>query len=144
MSAAPQLLAERRAVEFTVYGTPRPQGSMRSFFKPGMRFPVVTTDNTKLKPWRQEIAATAIALNAEQFSQHEPLVVTLAFYFARPKSIPKRRIHHTVKPDIDKLIRAVFDSLKGIVLHDDSQVVKVVPVKYYGSPERVEVKIEAL
>jgi crossover junction endodeoxyribonuclease RusA len=52
----------------------------------------------------------------------------------RPKSLPKRVTHMTKKPDIDKLIRAVLDALKGVAWCDDSQVVSVYASKRYGQP----------
>jgi Holliday junction resolvase RusA-like endonuclease len=46
---------------------------------------------------------------------------------------------------VDKLQRAVFDSLKGILYVDDGQVVDILAPtgKFYGLPERVEIIIEA-
>lgn len=127
-------------IAFTVWGTPRPQGSLKAFMKPGMRFPVVTSDNVALRPWRQEITATAIALKVFPFEKDIPVEITLNFYFTRPKSAKKRR-GMTVRPDLDKLVRAVFDSLKGILIHDDSQVVEHHCRKHYGGPERCVIEI---
>ena len=47
----------------------------------------------------------------------------------------------TTKPDIDKLVRAILDSLKGILINDDSQVTELQAYKSYGSPERVSVLV---
>ena len=139
MSATP-LLAHTLAITFTVFGTPRPQGSMRALWKPGMKYPAVTSDNPRLKPWRQQIAGVALALNIAPFGDYVPLEITMNFYFTKPKSAKKRR-GMTVKPDGDKLLRAVFDSLKGVLFHDDAQVVEFHARKHYGGPERVTVEI---
>lgn len=130
---------------FTVYGTPRPQGSTRGFIPKGWKRPVITTDNTKLKPWRQEISGAAVALNVPRFNRKTPLAMTLDFYFAKPRSVPKRRVYPTVRPDTDKLIRAILDSLTGILYVDDAQVVRFNRIgKHYGYPERVEITVEAI
>lgn len=130
------------AIEFTVYGTPRPQGSMRSFWKPGMVRAVITSDNSKLKPWRQQITEMALSLNAMKI-EVGPVRVELDFYFSRPKSAAKR-IGMTVKPDIDKLTRAIFDSITGVLIRDDSQITHMNVRKHYGDPERVVVRVEEI
>ena len=123
---------------FTVYGTPKPQGSMRAFMRPGMKHPVLTTDNKKLKPWRQEVTGAALAQNFQQLEG--PVSITLDFHFTRPKSAKKRN-GMTVKPDIDKLQRSIFDSLTGVLFRDDAQIVRVVARKHYSDPERVEIQV---
>jgi len=56
-----------------------------------------------------------------------------------------RRPGMTTKPDIDKTVRAIFDALKGILIHDDSQVVELHACKRYrkpDEPERVEIELQ--
>ena len=102
---------------------------------------VTTSDNPKLKPWRQQISETILYDRPQQFAAGVPVKIALDFFFARPKSAKKRR-YMTVKPDYDKLLRAVMDALKGVVLHDDAQVIEGFVRKHYGEPERVEIQIE--
>lgn len=128
-------------IKFTVHGKPAPQGSMRAFHRPGMKHAVITSDNKKLKPWRQEISG--MAQNQGAVASLGPMVVTLDFYFSRPKSAKKRN-GMTVKPDVDKLARAVLDALTGIIFHDDSQVVHLTARKHYELPERVEIQVVPL
>lgn len=128
---------------FTVFGTPAPQGSMKAFMPKGGRFPVVTADNAKTKPWRQEVAGTALAATSHQgwqLRQQGAINLTAAFYFERPKSVTTPI--KTTKPDIDKLVRAILDSLTGIVFKDDSQVTYINAFKGFGSPARVVIEIE--
>ena len=67
-----------------------------------------------------------------------PAVVMLSFYFERPKSASvKKRPKHTVKPDIDNLIKMVMDSLNKIVWVDDTQVYSISAQKHYGSKEGI-------
>ena len=61
----------------------------------------------------------------------------------------KRRIaalqgveHHTKKPDVDNVIKAVCDGVNGIVFEDDSQIVEVRARKAYGSEPYVSVLVE--
>ena len=129
-------------IAFTVYGTPRPQGSTRAFIPKGWKRAVITTDNTKLKPWRQEVSGAAMALNPEVLCG--AIVLCVDFFFKRPRSAPKARTMPTVKPDVDKLLRGILDACTGICYRDDAQVVQVFASKHYGDPERCEIKLREL
>lgn len=131
---------------FTVYGVPQPQGSARAFMPKGARFPVVTSDNPKLKPWRQEITAVALMEMKKQKLQllaTAPVYIDVAFYFLKPKSAKKDAIWKTTKPDFDKLIRGLCDGLTGVVFRDDAQVCQCFVTKKFGEPSRTQVVITA-
>lgn len=49
-----------------------------------------------------------------------------------------------VRPDIDKLERAVLDALKGVAWHDDGQVAGTSVWKDFGEPARLELRLWAL
>ncbi|GIW60074.1 MAG: hypothetical protein KatS3mg087_1140 [Patescibacteria group bacterium] len=63
------------------------------------------------------------------------------FYFQRPKfhfswrTQALRPVHaykkHKIKPDVDKLSRAVLDALTGVLWSDDDQVYKIICEKRY-------------
>lgn len=133
---------------FTVYGQPQPQGSTRAFIPRGWNRPVITTDNKRLKPWRQEVAAVA----REQMQDAgadlvpRPLAVRVEaqFYFARPKSAKKHQIDKTTKPDVEKLARALLDALSGICYEDDAQVSQGVFAKYLDTTPRTVVTVRAV
>jgi len=77
-----------------------------------------------------------------------PIKVAIEFQFTRPKSHTKKRredSRHAQKPDIDNLIKAVFDSLNEICFRDDSQICELIVTKRWveGQPKSV-VAIEAL
>jgi crossover junction endodeoxyribonuclease RusA len=131
-------------IYFVCFGKPEPQGSTKAFIPKGWNRAVITTDNRKLKPWRQEL--TRIALNANGgnaiIEREVPVCVRMDFYLAKPASTPKRITRPTKKPDIDKLTRAVFDSLTGTIITDDSQIVEAMVGKWFGLPERVEIFVE--
>lgn len=127
-------------IQFTVYGKPVPQGSSKAFYVKALGRAVITSDNKRLKPWRQQITDTAMAQAGEAIEDSRPVEVLLEFYFARPKSA-KKRVGMTVKPDIDKLIRAILDGITGVLFRDDSQVVSVIASKHYDDLERVEISV---
>jgi len=134
-------------IKCTVYGVPQPQGSMRAFIPKGWGRAVITSNSPKLKPWRQQVAASALEARdtllgpgAEVWDG--PISVTIDFFFERPKSVKSER--KTTRPDVDKLLRGVFDALTGILFKDDSQVVKCTATKQFGSPARAEVSVERI
>lgn len=133
------------AIEFTVYGHPVQQGSKTGFVIPGTNRVNMTDQNhKKLKPWRQEVTRTAIEAQHQwrRFAgKHCPVRMELDFYFAKPVSKSKKVIFPAVKPDIDKLIRSSLDALTGVLFYDDAQVVEVTAKKFYGTPERLEVRM---
>jgi len=131
-------------IAFTVPGIPAPQGSMRAFMRKGARFPVVTSDNRNLKPWRQSVAFAAVDACPDRELWQGPVSIGVVFYLPRPKSLPKRVEYPTKKPDCDKLARGILDALTGILWRDDSQVVEMAARKLYGDPPRAEIEVEEL
>lgn len=62
-----------------------------------------------------------------------PVAVEILFVRARPKGMPKKSTRpHTKFPDLDKLVRAVHDSMTGIVYQDDAQIVESHSRKRYA------------
>jgi crossover junction endodeoxyribonuclease RusA len=134
----------KRKISFTVIGVPQPQGSSRAFVPRGWNRAIITSDNSKLKPWRQEIAGTAQAImNSSKIGLLEdvPLSIEASFFFDKPKSAKKSLRYKITKPDVDKLVRGLFDALTGIVFRDDAQIVTSISHKRFGVPSRVEVSI---
>lgn len=129
----------------TVYCTPTPQGSKRGFVVPGKfgKKPraVITEDNKKTKPYRQAITQTVMQelISTPWCGKESAVWLTLNFYLAKPPSVSKKRFCPTVKPDVDKLVRATLDALTGVLFVDDAQVVELNASKNYGTPERVEI-----
>lgn len=67
----------------------------------------------------------------------------ITFSFVRPKSVsPKKRPEMIVKPDLDKLTRAVLDALTHHAYDDDSQVVWLHVCKTYGSEEYIDIEVK--
>lgn len=69
-----------------------------------------------------------------------PIWLNVIITLPIPKSKPKkwrllaayRQIHHTIKPDIDNLLKHLKDCMKGIFYQDDKQIVMVQAKKVYG------------
>lgn len=133
---------------FKLYAKPEPQGSVRAFMIGGR--PRLTSDNAKLKPYRHaltQMAMETVSRNAQDAPVAPagvPVALTVVWTLAKPKSTPKRVTQPTKKPDADKLLRAVLDSLTGVAYADDSQVVTIMATKRYGAPECTEVHVRAL
>lgn len=130
-----------RGVAFTVHGTPAPQGSKRAFVV-GNRARVVE-DSKKSAPWRDSVAAAAVDAMAGAAPIEGPVEVTVTFLFVRPASVTEHaRPLPSVRPDIDKLIRAVLDGLTaGGVYTDDSRVTDLHTRKRYGTVARAEITV---
>lgn len=128
-------------LRFEVFGTPQPQGSARAFVVKGRA--VVTSANPNLKDWRNLVSVAAREAMAGLPPVDGAVEVNVVFWLARPKSVKRASV--TVKPDIDKCLRAVLDSLTSVVFQDDAQVVLVGASKHYCDDEhptpRAEVSV---
>lgn len=143
------------SIEFTVFGIPKPQGSKtampfrRKNGKLGANLLEGSTPKSRaaFKSWRHEIACVSGYFHTRDGPQFEEgaLKVNLSFFLPRPKSLPKRVSHSVKKPDLDKLVRTVFDGMTGILFKDDSQIVRLTASKEYvanGTLPRVEVILD--
>ncbi len=138
-------------LQFTAYIRPEPQGSAKGFIVQGKNGPraAITSDNPKMRPFRSEVTRNAMYelaaanITLPMCGKHVPVALRLDFIFRRPDSAKKRR-HPSVKPDIDKLCRAVLDSLTGVAYLDDAQVVSMSSTKVYGDVEGVTVTAEEM
>lgn len=123
--AAPRVVT-LETVEFVVLGDPIPQGSMRHIGRGRM-----VSDNPKLKGWRQRVTASAQAALGPGWTPWDgPVAMDLVITLPRPKSAPKTKVTFpATKPDLDKLMRAIGDSLcpkTGFkTLQEDSRIVEV-------------------
>ena len=116
---------------FFVEGSPAPQGS-----KTHVGGGRLIESSRQVGPWRDAVRRAAI---------EGPVYLVQVFALPRPKShygtgrnsgrvkrgAPRRP---PVRPDLDKLARAVGDALTGICYHDDAQIVNLCAAKYYVTP----------
>lgn len=129
-------------VSIKVPGVPQPQGSTRAFPGRGRAAGriIVTTDNPKLYPWRLAVRASVSRVWRRRAPVLGPMELTMRFVLPRPAghykkdgglrdSAPDRVI---VRPDLDKLCRAILDALKTAgVYRDDDQVDYMKATKEY-------------
>lgn len=128
---------------FFVPGEPITEGSVRTFTS-GQRVVVTHDRGSELDRWRLRVAraAEAAARKAGWEPRHDgPVAVTAIFLLPRPKSVPKSRQWPHVKPDLDKLQRAIGDALSPYkrpgVLRDDSRIVEWRASKHYAGDPRM-------
>lgn len=122
-------------LKFQVSGIPKAQPRVKAFrrgnhagvYDPG------TADGWKLLV-REEARK---AWDGKQFMG--PVKVEIEFLMPRPKAHCNKNglkigapLYHTSKPDLDNLLKAVFDALTNLgVWQDDSQIATVLAEKYY-------------
>jgi crossover junction endodeoxyribonuclease RusA len=113
---------------------------------------VIEQKDHRIKAWRRMIAVT---LHSGQWQpiEHGPICCTLEFILPRPKDHYRTGQHqhllrdraplwHPKKPDLDKLVRAVFDALsKSGAWADDAQVAQLMASKRYTTSGDVGVRI---
>ena len=124
------------SITCTVAGVPIPQGSTRAFVVKGRA--VTTSTNKNLGQWRQRIATEAQRVADETgFYRDGKFAYTVLadFYFPRTKSMGRKLLRHTVRPDLDKVQRAVGDGITGILIADDAKIDRWSVSKEYLPPD---------
>jgi len=135
---------------FSVHGKPVPQGSLVAHVK-GERASIHYASGSGLAVWRNQVTAAARDAWGVDNVYGGPMGVALTFRMKRPLS-HYRDLQGTVKPsardarpdvmpDLDKLVRAILDSLTGVVWRDDGQVVDITASKVYADTPGVDIVI---
>lgn len=154
-------------ITFEVLGKPATQGSKQSqaIYRRGPDGPlpvmkqgrVLTTTrdaDPNLMAWRQGVAAAARAAYQGPLLTG-PLRLEVTFWRPRPKGHfgsgrnagklkPTAPAYPTPRPDLTKLTRAVEDSLQGVVLREDAQIVRQVIAKDWGECFLTQVRLTLL
>ena len=140
---------------FRVDGTPVSQGSKDFKGMRGGKPVLVESSDAKLRPWRARIAYAGRRAMQRSAPINMPVAVQARFWLPRPAShygarglLPSAPTLPAVKPDSDKLGRALLDGLQqGLVLAEDSRVVDLEVRKRYAdqdNPPGVDVEIWAV
>jgi Holliday junction resolvase RusA-like endonuclease len=136
------------AISFTIPGSPIGKGRPIA----GKSFAGFTTLRTPAKTLRYESEVKLFA--AQAMAGRDPIVcavkVVMHIFCAIPKSMTKKdrvlverdELRPTKKPDVDNVVKAVFDGMNGVVWVDDVQVVDAIVRKRYAETPRVEVAVE--
>lgn len=75
------------------------------------------------------------------------VAVVATFYMPIPESWSQKKQREAIgkpqtkKPDIDNLLKGLFDAANGIIWKDDNQVVKVTAEKRYSDNPRIEMTV---
>ena len=129
-------------------GKGRPRYSRRGDY-------VHTYTPQKTKNFEEAIRFEFIASNCEPmpvYDREVSLKANVLIGVPIPKSYSKKRqalcrdrfIAPSKKPDIDNILKSIFDALNGYAFADDVQVVKVIAEKVYAEDPFVEVEIDEL
>ena len=144
-------------ISFYVCGDPSPKGSKtavvrggRAVLLDGRRGPA----RVKYALWKENVATYAqIAMQFHctddvQAPLDGALGIEVVFYLSRPKNetkLQRARTWHTVRPDADKLLRAVLDPLSKIVITDDARIALVrVEKRYAATPDAIGAQITVI
>lgn len=113
-------------ITFEVPGQPiaqqRPRAASRGKF-------VTIYDAKESRAAKAHVALYAGLAQGNKPMELGPLSATVDFYIKKPKS--KIRKHSTPfpypnsKPDIDNMIKLVFDAINGITFKDDNQIIEL-------------------
>lgn len=143
----------RGQVGFWAAGVPMPQGSKKIGRNRATGRPLLIDDNAALAGWRE-----VLDFQGRQAIKGKPKIgvacaVDLAFYLPRPAGHYKKdgltlratapAVWCLVKPDLDKLERAVLDSLTtaGVWADDSRAVILRSSKRYAGLPHQAGVSI---
>lgn len=148
----------QRSISFSVVGTPAPKGSKSSFVpinkltgqpfrRPNGGIVVSTVDGNKpaVKAWHADVAIAAkTAMEGLPMFVGSALRVCAVFRLVRPaghygkKGLkPSAPRYPSVKPDLDKILRATMDPLEGVVFDGDSRIARFEVTKVYCAPGEV-------
>ena len=141
-------------IRLVVRGKPVTQGSHVAILPKHATKPIVVEGGNREARQRHRDWRNAVASEARRWmSEHErttlirsPLVVRMTFSMSLAASKPKHtRWWPTGKGsgDVDKLARAILDSMTGVLFEDDAQVVGLVVAKDHGDPPGVTIEVEA-
>ena len=134
-------------IEFIYYGEIKGKGRPR-FRRRGKFVRTYTDESTQ--DYEMSIKEAYINAKQETFFNKEPLEAEIEIYQAVPKSTSKKKaqemldglIRPTKKPDVDNILKSVFDSLNKVAYGDDTQIVSVKAVKYYAVNNYMVVRIK--
>jgi len=136
----------RKRLSFSVAGTPIPQGSKRAWVAGDGKVRMTEDAGVRHHTWRSEVTGQArqAMVDIGRFGDpfREPISCSVTFTFPRPLSHygsgrnsevvkPSSPTHMAKAPDLDKLVRAVWDALTSVVWVDDGQVVAATIRKQY-------------
>lgn len=132
-------------INYRIDAIPRPQGSKRHVGNG-----IMLESSKHVANWRAfaRLCAVQAMQGSEIAAKGKPVTVIVRFYFDRPQKHFNTKglktdapSQHTNKPDADKLLRALLDSMTGVVFTDDSQACDITVVKQYNKAAHAQVVV---
>lgn len=136
-------------VSFVVPGQPVGKGRPRASRTPkGVR--LHTPDKTV--NYEALVATAAQGAMRDAAPIEDPCEVLMEIRLAVPLSWSAKKrnqafdgvLHPTKKPDMDNVVKAIFDAINGVVWQDDVQVVRLIATKRYGRTPGVTVAVRSV
>jgi Holliday junction resolvase RusA-like endonuclease len=120
-------------IDLIIETKPIPQARPRFFVRHhGFKAFVGAYDPQKCKTFKEVIAwhakMKAIECGLREPCQ-EPLELGVIFQMGRREGGSR---YHTMRPDLDNLVKSVKDALTGVIWKDDAQIIRLVAEKRYG------------
>ena len=120
-------------INMTVPGEPKP-------WQVWVRMSAPTPGYLAFKAWQETIQAKCLEVWRNQPLIETAVEIHLEFIRSYPKNLPKkeasreRRLKEALvrKPDLDNLVKAAIDGVKGIILKDDTVVTRLSAEKRFG------------
>ena len=116
-----------KIIEFKVYHKPQAQPRPKARRLP-VGVQIYTPKSERVIVWKDAIRTSFRNTVGFNYTPVDGLVrFSVVFEIERPKYMcatkyPDQRLPHTIKPDIDNLIKGAMDALSGVAWVDDSQV----------------------
>ncbi|MFV5212710.1 RusA family crossover junction endodeoxyribonuclease [Azonexus caeni] len=136
-------------VQFVVPGTPVGKGRPK-FARRGNFVSTYTPEKTASYENLVKVAAQSAMNGANPFKIAVSSTITIRLVPPASWSNKKRMaaicgdLRPTSKPDIDNVVKGIFDAMNNIVFLDDKQVVELTVRKEYAERAEAEVEVRAL
>ena len=138
-----------KSCSFIAYGKIRGKARPRFNTKTGRAY---SSKNDRI--YENIIREAHRASGGLRFDDNDYIRAEIDLYFAIPKSYSKKRRQNCLlglekpakKPDIDNVLKNIFDSLNDYCYKDDIQIVEVICRKYYTEEQEdyISVKMEEI
>jgi Holliday junction resolvase RusA-like endonuclease len=97
------------------------------------------TDSKHGRSFAAAVKVAALEAGIQKIPKGTGVTVSAIYGFAKPARLARGRVDPCVRPDADKLGRALLDALTGMAYDDDGQVVALSIRKIYA--ERMTVRV---
>lgn len=104
----------------------------------------------KTKAFEEKLKMYFIKKYRKPGVSENPFKIKILIEFKPPKSTSKKMLQklcdtpYTKKPDLDNIIKAILDSLNGLVYKDDNQITQIISEKKYGLTDRIIIILEEI